>query len=489
MKFCTPEQAGISSAHVLRFIRSLDEWNLSTHSLLLSRGDNVFAECYYAPFDKDFKHRMYSTTKSMVALAVGFCVQDGLVSLDDPMAKYFPEYASKPVIPDTTVREMLEMKTTHEGLNWFKLHAPDRAALYFEVAGRKQAGTLFSYDSQGSFMLCALVENVTGKPFMEYLKDKVFREIGAFESACCLQCPGGHSWGDSGALCTARDLWHFARFVLNGGTWAGKRYLNEAFLKAATAPHVPNNPYGFRDYHETNGYGYQFWGAHNGCFATLGMGGQISVCNKKHDLIFVITSDNQGNPFAYEHIFAMLNRHILEPLDESDAPLDEDPAAKAALDAYVASRKLFCLPKGPLSSLAAKIAGKTFDCAESATGIKWFRLDFEGDMGRFTYENAQGEMCMPFGFGHNVFAKFPQAGYADTVGNVPVPGHRYDAAFSADWPDAQTLRIRVQIIDKYFGNLSVMIGWRNERVATLRFTKKAEDFLGEYEGIVNARAR
>ena len=487
MNFCTPEQAGISSSRVLDFLRSLDDWRLSTHSILLARGDKIFTECYWAPFDKDFKHRMYSTSKSMVSVAVGFCVQDGLVSLDDPMAKYFPEYAGKPVMPDTTVREMLQMKTTREGsLGWFKLHAPDRAALYFEQPGHKHAGTLFSYDSQGTFMLGALVENVTGKPFMDYLKEKVFNDIGAFEGAYCLTCPGGHSWGDSGVMCTSRDLWHFARFVLNGGAWGGKQYLNKAFLDEAVKTTVPNNPYGFRDHHDTNGYGYQFWGTHNGCFATLGMGGQVSVCDPKTDTVFVMTADNQGNPNAYEQVFTMLHAYVLDHLGD---PLPEDPAAKAELDAYIATRKLFCLPKAPVSPFAEKIAGKVFDCEPSQTGIKWFRLDFDGNEGSFTYENAQGEKRFSFGFGHNVFAKFPEEGYSDTVGNTFTPGHYYDAAFSADWPDERTLRVRVQIIDKYFGNLSMMIGWRNEKIASIRFTRKAEDFLHEYDGLVNAAAR
>ena len=64
MDFRTPEQMGISSRHVLNFYKELDYWHLSTHAVILSRGDHFFSECYYAPFHKDFQHRMYSTSKS-----------------------------------------------------------------------------------------------------------------------------------------------------------------------------------------------------------------------------------------------------------------------------------------------------------------------------------------------------------------------------------------------------------------------------------------
>ena len=95
---------------------------------------------------------------------------------------------------------------------------------------------------------------------------------------------------------------------------------------------------------------------------------------------------------------------------------------------------------------------------------------------------------MTFGFGHNVFHKFPEEGYSDMVGAVSEPGHRYDAAFSADWPNEKTLRIRAQIIDKYFGNLGILFGFQNENAVTIRMEKAAEAFLNEYTGLINAKA-
>ena len=119
-------------------------------------------------------------------------------------------------------------------------------------------------------------------------------------------------------------------------------------------------------------------------------------------------------------------------------------------------------------------------------GINWLRLSLEGDEGVLHYQNAQGEKALRFGFGKNVFGKFPQEGYADAVGTVPAKGHYYDCAVSADWPEPQKLRIRVQIIDKYFGNLAIVFGFRDEKHVTVRMVKTAEAFLGEYEGILTA---
>lgn len=486
MNFCTPEQAGISSQHVLAFYQELEQQHLSTHAVILSRGDQIFSECYWAPFHKDFQHRMYSVTKSFVSIAIGFCEQDGLLSLDDPLEKFFPEYAGG-FHHSTTIREMLQMTTTLEKSGgWFTSGTADRAAYYFEMDAQKYPDTLFNYDSAGSFMLGTVVEKVTGKPFIEYLQEKVLDDIGFSQDAYCLKCPGGHSWADSGLMCTARDLWRFARFVLNKGTWNGKRYLNEAYITKATSVITPNNPFGFYNYHSVHGYGYQFWAAPDGCFAAKGMGIQLAFCDPAHDFIFIINSDNQGNDLKYEPIYRALYTHILPNLSE---PLPENTAEHQKLSDFLSNRKLFCLYKSTTSPMVCKLRGKTFTCDNNPMGIRWFRLDFADNEGSFTYENGQGEKVMPFGFGHNVFAKFPQEGYSDIIGTVPVPGHRYDAAFSADWPSENMLRVRVQIIDKYFGNLSILFGFRDENTVTVRMEKAAEDFLKEYKGLMNAYAK
>jgi len=87
----TPEKAGISSKHILNFINVLEKHKLSTHSFVMAKGNDIFAEAYYAPFHKDFKHRMYSVSKSFVGVAIGLCEEEGLLSLDDKLVDYFPE--------------------------------------------------------------------------------------------------------------------------------------------------------------------------------------------------------------------------------------------------------------------------------------------------------------------------------------------------------------------------------------------------------------
>ena len=483
----TPEQAGVSSRAVLELIRTLEENHLCTHSILMARGNSIFTECYYAPFHRDFQHRMYSVSKSFVSIAIGLLAEDGKLSLDDKMIDYFPEAQNEnlnDLLREQTIRDMLKMSTCQsEDYNWFYSGTSDRREVYFRRAGDRNPGTLFRYDSPGSYMLCVIVEKLTGKPFLEFLKERFLLKTGFSENAYCLMAPGGFSFGDSGVMCTARDLLCFARFVLNGGVWDGVRYMNEDYIREATSRQVDNSSCGFVSYSDY-GYGYQIWKAPRDGFAFVGMGDQFAICDPKTDFIFVINSDNQGNAYSRTILYHALYKLIVEKLDQ---PLPEDPQAYQELTEYLSTRKLYHYPGNTASSFAEKLSGVTYQLDENPMGIKTVRFDFHGDTGVMTYENAQGEKKLSFGLGHNEFQKFPQTGYSDLTATVPEPGHMYDCAVSAAWTEETKLHIKVQIIDKYFGILDMIFSFKND-VLSLIMIKTAEAFLDEYQGIANGKA-
>ena len=77
---------------------------------------------------------------------------------------------------------------------------------------------------------------------------------------------------------------------------------------------------------------------------------------------------------------------------------------------------------------------------------------------------------------------FPQLGYSDGVGRVPTDnGFMYRCATSAAFAEERTLRLRVQIIDRYLGNATMFFAFRGKEVA-VRMIRSAEAFLGEYNG-------
>ena len=457
------------------FMGRMRRKGINFHSVLMQQGNDVVYERYWAPFTADRPHRMYSVTKTFVAIAVGCLLDEGKIALDDPIIRYFPDKLPENVHPwlqAQTIRHMLMMSTCFVGINWFRSGVTDRTAYYFAQTPNHPSGTLFDYDSTGSYILGVLVERVSGMMLLDYLKLKVLDRIGGFENAQMLQTPDGTPWGDSALLCTPRALLNFAKFVMNLGTWEGERLLSEAYLREATSALVVNDLDCLRDYN-AHGYGYQIWKSERG-FSFHGMGGQYAICVPDSDFIFVCTGDNQYNGRASEEIFDAVFEYLVPGERPADADVNQLSIAHGAAS----------------SPLAAQISGRTFVCAENPMGISCFRLDFDGDEGRFVYSNAQGEKELRFGMRKNVYGKFPQLGYSDDRGNVhELTGFRYDCAASAGWVDERTLQLRVQIIDRYFGSMTASFGFRDENTVAVRMVKAAEDFLGEYQGWMAAQAQ
>ena len=52
----TPERAGISSDKIEKFVKTLNGYSLDTHSIIMARGNDIFAETYYDPYHKYYLH-------------------------------------------------------------------------------------------------------------------------------------------------------------------------------------------------------------------------------------------------------------------------------------------------------------------------------------------------------------------------------------------------------------------------------------------------
>lgn len=479
MRTITPESRGISSAAIERYVRSLEDAHLAMHNLVIARGDEIIFKTYYPPFTPVREHRLYSETKSFVAIAVGFAIDDRLLTLDDKLVDHFPvesKNVTDPNVRGLTVRNMLMMATAGGCSNWFTARCSDRVQQYFTDHNpvTRPGGTSFAYDSSGSFVVGALVERLTGKTLVDYLTEKLFDPIGVTGPVRALKSPGGHTWGDSAFLMRAEDVLLVIRFLMNGGRWNGKQLLSRSFVREATANLISTGRDGPADY---NGYGYYIWKFYGEGYYFGGMGCQYAVAVPEKDMIFVCNADNQGNPDAKAIILNGFWDMIVQTAGE---PLPDDPAARASLDAYCKTLKLFAAYGDAASPIQSVVSGKCYTGSDNPMDITRFTLSFHGDVGALDYTNAQGDKRLLFGMCANVFQKFPQAGYADQIGSVP--GDRlYDCAVSAAWKDARTLWLKVQIIDDYFGNMDAIFSFSEDGVY-LKIAKTAEDFLDEYQG-------
>ena len=369
----SPESVGIPSYHVERFLTHLNERDLATHSVMLVKGDKVFCKAYWKPFTEDTLHRMYSQTKSFVGIAVCHLISQKKIGLHDKIIDYFTDCLPDPVpteLAHQTIEDMLSMKTCMKDNYWFDENVTDRVRYYFYCTPKKQPNTQYSYDSDASFILSVLVERITGKSFLDYLKEICLKEIGFSKDAKMLSCAGGYPWGDSGLICRTEDICRFARLIANYGVWNGKQLLKRDAVEMAIECHtdtsVETYPYG------KCGYGYQIWKNPTGGFSFLGMHGQYMHYDPESDIIFACTSGNKpGN--AGQIIFDGLEQYIFGAKTES---LPDNPEDYLRLQNTIANLSLLSLHGAKRSKAEEDIHEKKYWLSENPMGIKWIVFSF-----------------------------------------------------------------------------------------------------------------
>ena len=480
----TPEAVGIPSAAITAFIDRLEDKTLPMHSILLLRGDIIAAEAYWKPFDADFRHRMYSTSKSFASVAIGILAGDGKLSLDDRVVDLFPEYKEKcapvhPYLAMTTIRDLLKMTTCFNASNYASFE--DWTEAFFRITASHIPGRSFRYDTLATVMLCMIVHRVSGLEFMAFLQTRLFDPVAMSAHLQCIQSPCGHDWGGSGVLCTTRDLAKFAYVCMHDGKWDGTQLIPERFIREATSRQVDNTLTCCDPEHQY-GYGYQFWRTRFG-FACRGMGSQLAVCVPEKDLILLTTADTQSITGADSIIYDALDNHILKNLN--DGPLGENPSDHAALRTKIAGLSLHTV-KGAMSSpIIGKINGTTYNLDENGMKMKYVRFTFKGDEGVLAYENATGAHEIHFGFGKQVRQTFPETHYYGRT--LMRPGnHGYDCHASAAWRMEDSLVLYVFATDEYFGTLRMNFVFTDGTV-TVQSEKFAEMFFDDYQGFTSGK--
>ena len=474
--YVAPEKVGIKSDDVKSFLETFDELGLHTHSIIMARGEKIFAECYYKPFEEKFLHRMYSVSKSFVSIAVGVAVTEGLISLDDVVCDYFPEFKNEnfdEYCKACTVRDMLMMRSNiGTGVYWWgKFNS--RIEAYYSQKSDKLPGGLYKYDSIGSFLLGCIIEKLTGKNFLEYLKEKVLLELGFSKGSYVLREPGGYAIGDSGVMCTARDLLIFARLIMRGGEWGGKQYIDPEFMKEAIKKQVDNAELGgFNSYH-SGGYGYLIWKTIPNGFSLTGLGDQLAICDIKNDIAFIMTADNQGDKGFRHLIHHEFNKHFLPKVRECALP--ENGEAYSALSEYLQSRELIAQRGMPSSPIAKSVFGVRFEKKKGELAIDAVTL-FED---RLEIEKDGKAHSLEYGILKNKETEFSfgTRARADMMGVDEIG--KYNCNASAAWTDENSISILVHVTDTYFGTLTIRISFAKGKASV--FMRRSGQYI--FDGI------
>jgi D-alanyl-D-alanine carboxypeptidase len=134
--------------------------------------------------EADMAYPIGSISKQFTATAVLLLEEQGKLSVDDPVSKYFPELTRA---GEVKLRNLMTMTSGYEDFApqdysipaWYKPEDP--AATVKEWAGKAldfDPGTQWQYSNTNYVLLALIVEKVTGEPFYQYLREHVLGPAG-----------------------------------------------------------------------------------------------------------------------------------------------------------------------------------------------------------------------------------------------------------------------------------------------------------------------
>ncbi|MBN2003042.1 MAG: serine hydrolase [Anaerolineae bacterium] len=326
----TPEAQGIASQTILDFVEALETaLPEALHSLMLVRHGSVVAEGWWHPYAPEHPHELFSLSKGFTSTAVGLAVAEGRLFLSDPVLSFFEDEAPKKVsrnLAAMQVQHLLSMSTGHamdttEFL--FKRRDGNWAKAFLKLPVKYKPGTHFLYNTGASYMLSAIVQQVTGMTLLDYLRPRLFEPLGIV-GATWETNPQGVNMGGFGLSVKTEDIAKFGQLYLQKGLWEGRLILPETWVDEATAFHSDNSANTVPDWKQ--GYGYQFWRCQpKNVYRADGAFGQFCIVMPDQDAVLAITAgtgDMQG-------IMNVVWERLLPALGPS--PLAENTTAQAAL--------------------------------------------------------------------------------------------------------------------------------------------------------------
>lgn len=226
----------------------------------------------------------YSLSKNFTATAVGIAQDMGLLSVEDPILRFFQDelpanYDKK--LECVKIRHLLTQTMGCGAGYMFErdryVHGSDDWAEYILSQPLEyEPGEKFIYSNSTFYLLSCIVHRVSGMTTDKFLREHLFRPMG-IESFAWEACPKGEAFGASSLYLTTRDIAKLGVLYLNKGDYEGKRLLSQKWAEDAVQLHVNT---GSRD-----GYGYSFW-IGDGCYYGSGAFNQIILVLPERNIVF-----------------------------------------------------------------------------------------------------------------------------------------------------------------------------------------------------------
>lgn len=352
-------KAGLES-----FVRDAEEFPLKS-IIVLQHGKKV-GEAYMNGAEAGTAQAMWSVSKTFTSFAVGYAVEEGLLSLDDKLTDLFPEETS--AVLDTitnaeyadnlrscTLRDLMVMGCGHDtdpSVSVFSALATDMSDMshidslaeaaginavqeFFKFPFKHAPSTYNCYNSLGSYILSVAVTRATGERVNDYLYPRLWKKLGVEKPQWDMM--QGYDCGGWGLQLTTEVMARVGQMMLDGGRYAGRQVLPEAFLDEASSPFfewdIPSGVVPWSVRHLAIGYGYQIWKNTDAFFASGHMGQFIYVFPEYDAVVAVTAAFESGDGYTDSGLYVWKN--IVPALQEDCYEKVEIQGTKGVLKGYI----------------------------------------------------------------------------------------------------------------------------------------------------------
>ncbi len=314
-----PESVGMSSERLDRIdamcTESIKNGDLPGIVALVARNGKIVFHKAYGMADNESKRKMKkddifriaSQSKAITATAVMMLWEEGKFKLDDPISMYIPEFKNAQVLQDftyadttyTTVQANKEISIRHllthtSGVGYGEIDDDERFRMIYKKAGitdlfttkdisigesvtklaelplHHNPGEAFTY-SEGLDIMGYFIEIVSGMPFEQFLRERIFDPLGMDDTwfylpdsktnrLVSVQKKENGKWvrypitfydpnypikgakrffsGGAGLCSTAKDYATFLQMYLNGGELNGVRLLSRTTIQSIMGKQV-----------------------------------------------------------------------------------------------------------------------------------------------------------------------------------------------------------------------------------------------------------
>lgn len=279
--------AAIDKTELIRLFDTIEDQQINLHSIVLLRDGAKVFDVYADGFGPSTREEVYSIAKSFTAIAIGICQDKGYLQIDQPVISFFRDQVKQHLAAtqQITIKHLLTMSVGHSKDYFFELdRSQSLIETFFQLPIDFTPGTHFVYNNFASWMLSAIVSQVTGLSLNDFLDETLYRKIGIVKPQW--QSLQGVSLGGYGLSLGALDLARFGHLLLCEGTWKGEVIVSRAFVREATSSQISTSH--LDDPKDRYGYGYQFWMNDFQDYRAAGMFKQYIIINKEFNCVFVV---------------------------------------------------------------------------------------------------------------------------------------------------------------------------------------------------------